>query len=63
MVAGDGLALCGFAGRRGDRVEGVRRQSEALGQLVRLPPPRDRALRERGVTAFRDRYRPLLTPP
>ncbi|MGZ4603207.1 MAG: hypothetical protein ACXV0U_06370 [Kineosporiaceae bacterium] len=41
----------------------MRRQSEALGQLVRLPPPRDRALRERGVTAFRDRYRPLLTPP
>jgi hypothetical protein len=42
----------------------VREQSQALTELVRLPAPiRDRGLRERGVSAFRDRYRPLVAPP
>jgi hypothetical protein len=42
----------------------VREQSQALTELVRLPAPiRDRGLRERGVSAFHDRYRPLVAPP
>jgi hypothetical protein len=42
----------------------VREQSQALGQLLRLPAAtRDQALRERGTAAFYDRYRPLAAPP
>jgi hypothetical protein len=45
-------------------VDWVRGQSQALGDLVRLPAAvRDAALADRGVTAFFDRYRPLTTAP
>jgi hypothetical protein len=42
----------------------VREQSQALGELVRLPAGiRDRALREHGTASFYDRYRPLTAAP
>jgi hypothetical protein len=42
----------------------VREQSQALTELVRLPAHiRNRGLRDRGVSAFHDRYRPLVAPP
>ena len=42
----------------------VREQSQALTDLVRLPAPvRERGPRDRGVSAFRDRYRPLIAAP
>jgi hypothetical protein len=42
----------------------VREQSRALTELVGLPAEvRDRALRERGTSAFYDRYRPLTGTP
>jgi glycine/D-amino acid oxidase-like deaminating enzyme len=42
----------------------LRQQSQALTELVRLPPGRrDLALRERGIAAFYDRYRPLTAAP
>jgi FAD-dependent urate hydroxylase len=57
-------ALAAFAERRTPRVHWVREQSRVLGELVRLPAAvRDRALRERGSTAFADRYRPLAAAP
>ena len=57
-------ALTAFVRRRGSRVDWVRGQSQALGDLVRLPAAvRDAALADRGVTAFFDRYRPLTTAP
>jgi 2-polyprenyl-6-methoxyphenol hydroxylase-like FAD-dependent oxidoreductase len=50
--------------RRRPRVDWVREQSQALTELVRLPARiRDPGLRERGVSAFHDRYRPLVAPP
>jgi 2-polyprenyl-6-methoxyphenol hydroxylase-like FAD-dependent oxidoreductase len=53
-------ALAAFARRRGARVDWVREQSQALGDLVRLPAAvRDAALAEHGAAAFADRYRPL----
>jgi 2-polyprenyl-6-methoxyphenol hydroxylase-like FAD-dependent oxidoreductase len=57
-------ALTAFTQRRQPRVDWVREQSQALGQLLRLPAAtRDQALRERGTAAFYDRYRPLAAPP
>jgi hypothetical protein len=42
----------------------ARAESQVLTELVRLPARiRDRGLRERGVSAFHDRYRPLVAPP
>jgi 2-polyprenyl-6-methoxyphenol hydroxylase-like FAD-dependent oxidoreductase len=63
--AGDiGDALAAYAARRTARVEWVRKHSQALGELVRLPAQvRDRALRERGAASFLDRYRPLVAEP
>jgi 2-polyprenyl-6-methoxyphenol hydroxylase-like FAD-dependent oxidoreductase len=58
------VATAAFAARRHARVEWVRAQSRALGELLRLPAPvRDIALREQGVRAFADRYRPLVAEP
>jgi FAD-dependent urate hydroxylase len=57
-------AVAAFGARRRPRVDWVRKQSQALTELVRLPARiRDRGLRERGVSAFHDRYRPLLAAP
>jgi len=57
-------ALAAYAQRRRPRVEWVREQSRALTELVGLPAhSRDRALRERGIRAFHDRYRPLTAIP
>lgn len=57
-------ALAAFAARRRPRVDWAREQSQALGELMRLPVGiRDRALREHGTTAFYDRYRPLTAAP
>jgi 2-polyprenyl-6-methoxyphenol hydroxylase-like FAD-dependent oxidoreductase len=57
-------ALAAFAARRSTRVGWVRAQSQALGELIRLPAPvRDRALREHGTAAFHERYRPLVAAP
>jgi len=57
-------AVAAFGARRRPRVEWVREQSQALTDLVRLPASvRDRGLRDRGVSAFRDRYRPLVAAP
>jgi 2-polyprenyl-6-methoxyphenol hydroxylase-like FAD-dependent oxidoreductase len=63
---GDDLrsALQSFRDRRRPRVDWVARQSRALAELVALPADvRDPALRQGGVTAFHDRYRPLLARP
>jgi 2-polyprenyl-6-methoxyphenol hydroxylase-like FAD-dependent oxidoreductase len=57
-------ALAAFAARRNTRVGWVREQSQALGELIRLPAPvRNHALRERGTAAFHERYRPLVAAP
>jgi 2-polyprenyl-6-methoxyphenol hydroxylase-like FAD-dependent oxidoreductase len=57
-------ALAAFVERRQPRVNWVRDQSQALAELVGLPAEiRDRALRERGTSAFHDRYRPLTDMP
>jgi 2-polyprenyl-6-methoxyphenol hydroxylase-like FAD-dependent oxidoreductase len=57
-------AVVAFAARRRPRVDWVRGQSQALTELVRLPAHiRNRRLRDRGVSAFHDRYRPLVAPP
>jgi 2-polyprenyl-6-methoxyphenol hydroxylase-like FAD-dependent oxidoreductase len=57
-------AVAAFGARRRPRVDWVREQSQALTELVRLPARvRDRGLRERGVSAFYDRYRPLVAAP
>ena len=57
-------AVAAFGARRRPRVEWVREQSQALTDLVRLPAAvRDRGLRDRGVSAFHDRYRPLVAAP
>jgi 2-polyprenyl-6-methoxyphenol hydroxylase-like FAD-dependent oxidoreductase len=57
-------AIAAFTARRRPRVEWVREQSQALTELVRLPARiRDRGLRDRGVSAFHGRYRPLVAVP
>lgn len=57
-------ALDSFVARRTPRINWVRDRSLALNHLVQLPTnARDRAIRQRGSTAFYDRYRPLITPP
>jgi 2-polyprenyl-6-methoxyphenol hydroxylase-like FAD-dependent oxidoreductase len=57
-------ALGRFERRRRARVDWVRRQSAALGELLRLPPPiRDAALRTRGAVSFRERFGPLTAAP
>lgn len=56
-------AVAAFVDRRQPRVGWVRQQSETVGEMLRLPPPvRDTALRERGQTAFCDRFAPLIVP-
>jgi 2-polyprenyl-6-methoxyphenol hydroxylase-like FAD-dependent oxidoreductase len=63
-AAGVPAALRAFAERRRARVGRVRADGEELGRLVRQPAQvRDRALRERGVEAFRARYAPLTALP
>jgi 2-polyprenyl-6-methoxyphenol hydroxylase-like FAD-dependent oxidoreductase len=63
-AAGIPAAIAAFAARRRPRVEWVREQSQALTDLVRLPAlVRNRGLRDRGVSAFHDRYRPLVAAP
>jgi 2-polyprenyl-6-methoxyphenol hydroxylase-like FAD-dependent oxidoreductase len=57
-------ALDEFVGRRRARVEWVRQQSHAVGELIARPATtRDPALRAHGVEAFADRFRPLAAPP
>jgi 2-polyprenyl-6-methoxyphenol hydroxylase-like FAD-dependent oxidoreductase len=57
-------ALTAFTQRRTPRVDWVREQSHAMGQLIRLPAAtRDRTLREHGTAAIYDRYRPLAAAP
>jgi FAD-dependent urate hydroxylase len=57
-------ALAAFARRRGSRVEWARGQSQALGDLVRLPAAvRDAMLAEHGTASFIDRFRPLTAAP
>jgi 2-polyprenyl-6-methoxyphenol hydroxylase-like FAD-dependent oxidoreductase len=56
--------LARFERRRRARVDWVRTQSAALGDVLRLPPPaRDEALRTRGVVSFRERFGPLAAAP
>jgi 2-polyprenyl-6-methoxyphenol hydroxylase-like FAD-dependent oxidoreductase len=57
-------ALAAFGARRRPRVDWVREQSQALAELVRQPARvRDRGPRDRGASAFHDRYRPLIAAP
>jgi 2-polyprenyl-6-methoxyphenol hydroxylase-like FAD-dependent oxidoreductase len=57
-------ALLAYETRRRPRVEWVRQQSLALSELVHRPEHiRNRAMRQRGVAAFRERYEPLLAVP
>jgi 2-polyprenyl-6-methoxyphenol hydroxylase-like FAD-dependent oxidoreductase len=56
--------LAAFVERRRTRVERVRQDSQALGALVRSPAEaRDRALRDHGRAAVRQRYAHLTAPP
>jgi len=53
-----------FVARRHPRVSWVQQASRAVGEMLALSPGvRDRMLRERGVTGFHDRFRPLTLPP
>jgi 2-polyprenyl-6-methoxyphenol hydroxylase-like FAD-dependent oxidoreductase len=57
-------ALETFVGRRAPRVEWVRQQSRAVGEMLRVPPhARNAALRERGQAAFHERFLPLTAEP
>jgi hypothetical protein len=56
--------LAAYARRRRARVTWVHRQSRAVADSFRLPPPvRDLALRERGAAMLRQRFEPLLQDP
>jgi 2-polyprenyl-6-methoxyphenol hydroxylase-like FAD-dependent oxidoreductase len=53
-----------FVVRRKQRVDWVQQQSRAVGELLRMPPTRrNSALRERGQSAFYDRFQPLTAMP
>jgi 2-polyprenyl-6-methoxyphenol hydroxylase-like FAD-dependent oxidoreductase len=53
-----------FVARRRPRVNWVPQASRAVGEMLRLPPSaRNQLLRERGVSAFHDRFRPLTPAP
>jgi len=53
-----------FVARRRPRVSWVQQASRAVGEMLGLPPSvRNAMLRERGVSAFHDRFRPLTPPP
>jgi FAD-dependent urate hydroxylase len=56
--------LAAFVARRQDRVEWVRQQSRAVGEMLGLPPAlRDARLREHGKTVFYQRFAPLCALP
>jgi 2-polyprenyl-6-methoxyphenol hydroxylase-like FAD-dependent oxidoreductase len=58
------VALSTFVARRKVRVNWVRQQSLAVGEMLRLPPVvRNAALRQRGQLAFYDRFQQLTSPP
>ena len=53
-----------FVARRRPRVAWVRQQSQAVGEMLRLPASRrDPALRESGKYRFCERFAPLTAPP
>lgn len=53
-----------FIVRRSPRVNRVRFPSHALGEMFPMPPgPRNAALRERGKSAFYERFQPLIALP
>ena len=57
-------ALAAYARRRRPRVTWVHRQSRAVADSFRLPPPvRDQALRERGAAMPWQRFEPLRQEP
>ena len=57
-------ALEAYVRRRRLRADWVQAQSCAAAQAwVLSPAARNAALRERGDQMFRDRYRPLISPP
>ena len=57
-------ALAVFVARRRERVEWVRRQSRAFGEMLGLPSElRDARLRDHGKTAFHQRFAPLCRLP
>jgi 2-polyprenyl-6-methoxyphenol hydroxylase-like FAD-dependent oxidoreductase len=57
-------ALEAYVRRRRLRADWVQAQSRAAAQAwVPSPAARNAALRERGDQMFRDRYRPLISPP
>ena len=57
-------ALESYVRRRRPRADWVQAQSRAAAQAwVRPPAARNATLRERGDQMFRDRYRPLISPP
>jgi 2-polyprenyl-6-methoxyphenol hydroxylase-like FAD-dependent oxidoreductase len=57
-------ALEAYVRRRRLRADWVQAQSRAAAQAwVLSPAARNAALRERGDQMFRDRYRPLISPP
>jgi 2-polyprenyl-6-methoxyphenol hydroxylase-like FAD-dependent oxidoreductase len=57
-------AINRFIVRRSPRVNWVQRQSRALGEMFRMPPGlRNAALRERGKSAFYERFQPLIALP
>jgi 2-polyprenyl-6-methoxyphenol hydroxylase-like FAD-dependent oxidoreductase len=57
-------ALEAYVRRRRPRADWVQAQSRAAAQAwVLSPVARNAALRERGDQMFRDRYRPLISPP
>ncbi len=58
------MALSTFVNRRRSRVGWVRQQSLAVGEMLRAPSvARNSALRERGPSAFHDRFQPLTSLP
>jgi 2-polyprenyl-6-methoxyphenol hydroxylase-like FAD-dependent oxidoreductase len=57
-------ALVAYAERRRDRINWVKRESQAVGESLRLAPQvRNPALREQGARMFDRRFRPLLEHP
>jgi 2-polyprenyl-6-methoxyphenol hydroxylase-like FAD-dependent oxidoreductase len=57
-------AIAVFVARRQQRVNWVQQQSRRVGDLLRMSSiDRNAALRERGKTAFYDRFRPLAGSP
>jgi 2-polyprenyl-6-methoxyphenol hydroxylase-like FAD-dependent oxidoreductase len=57
-------AIHRFIIRRSPRVNWVQLQSRAVGEMFRMPPGlRNAALRERGKSAFYERFQPLIAVP